>query len=49
MIISWNTPNNNGSPITSYQISIKCKDGVYNEDLQDCDGTTTEIITSAMC
>ena len=40
IIISWNAPENRGSPITGYVILIKKFDGSYIQDLTYCDGLT---------
>jgi hypothetical protein len=45
IMISWNEPDNNGSPITSYTILIRGSDpNFFATDLINCDGTDSTII-----
>ena len=47
VLISWTAPNNGGSPITGYRISIVTSDGVtYQEDATHCDATQS---TATVC
>lgn len=39
IIISWTAPNDRGSAISSYTITILQKDGNYSEELNTCDGS----------
>ncbi len=40
--ITWTPPNDGGSPITSYAISILCSDGTtYSSELTSCDGSNS--------
>ena len=48
--IEWDAPNNRGSVITSYTITIRQSDNVtYTETLTDCDGRSQAIVSSASC
>lgn len=49
VIIEWKAPNANGSPITSYRITIKQRDGTFTEDLTHCDGQNSFIVTFKSC
>lgn len=49
VVISWTAPYDNGATITSYTITILQKNSVYSEDLTDCDGTQTNIVSSTAC
>ena len=49
VIIDWTKPNENGSPITSYRISIRQKDGEFTEQLTYCDGMSSAIVTATQC
>lgn len=48
--IEWAAPNNRGSVITSYTITIRQSDNVtFTETLTDCDGRNTAIVSSTSC
>jgi hypothetical protein len=49
VIIDWVAPNDNGSPITSYRIRIKQKDTVFEEELTNCDGLESDLVTNTQC
>ncbi len=43
--IEWYAPNDRGSAITSYNITIRQSDNLtYSEDLTDCDGAKPNIL-----
>jgi len=39
----------NGASISSYRISIKQKDGTYSEQMQYCDGSDSDFVSSRRC
>ena len=45
VMIDWVAPNANGSPITSYLITIKQFDGVFTTELVGCNGASSTIVT----
>jgi hypothetical protein len=48
--ISWQKPSENGTPITSYTILIRSGDlETYMDNLSDCDGSKTEILSARQC
>jgi hypothetical protein len=48
--ISWEWPNNRGSPITAYKVVIRESDDfTFTEDLIDCDGTNADIVLNRQC
>jgi hypothetical protein len=49
IMISWIAPYNNGVAITSYTIDILRNDGLFSEDLVNCDGSTSEIVSATHC
>lgn len=49
VIVSWQAPDTNGSPILSYRIKIQQSDSVYSEDLTNCDGQSPTIVTNLRC
>jgi len=50
VIISWDLPNEMGSPITSYSIEVLHKDGVtYTPDLVLCDGLDANVVMNRKC
>jgi hypothetical protein len=45
IMILWNEPDNNGSPITSYTVLIRGSDpNFFATDLNNCDGSDSTII-----
>jgi hypothetical protein len=49
VIIDWTEPANNGAAITSYTILIQQSNGVFSEDITNCDGSDNTIVTSSQC
>ena len=48
--ITWLTPVTNGSPITSYRVTLRQSDGVtFTEDIANCDGSLSAIVSSQSC
>jgi len=45
VMIDWVAPNANGSPITSYTITIKKLDGTYATEVVGCNGSLSTIVT----
>jgi len=37
VIVSWIAPDNGGSPITGYTVTIKQSDNIFSTDLINCD------------
>jgi hypothetical protein len=48
-IISWTVPANNGSPITTYTVTIRNSANSYITDLNNCNGGQAEIVAAASC
>lgn len=48
-MINWTAPVDNGSPITSYRITVIQSDSVYSEEKTNCDGTVASIIALTEC
>lgn len=52
LVLTWEEPNSNGSPITEYDIRIK-KKGLANDDFRAagalCDGSDASIIAAKSC
>lgn len=42
-------PSDNGSPITTYRITLKQKDETFSVNLANCDGTSLVIVSSLTC
>lgn len=50
VVITWSTPLDNGSTITSYTVTIMHSDGsTYTEDLVNCDGSDSSIVSATQC
>ena len=50
VVITWEAPNQNGSPITGYRITLKQQDSAFSEDLENCDGKqAASIVSSREC
>lgn len=49
VVISWTSPSNNGSPITSYTILVKQSNSQYSEEPINCDGSVAAIILATEC
>ena len=47
--IDWETPDENYSTITAYQILIKDADGNFLDDIVACDGSDTSIRQATEC
>jgi hypothetical protein len=47
--ITWNAPYDRGAPILGYKILIQKADGVYDEELTNCDGSDPTIIAALSC
>lgn len=48
--ITWSSPYSNSDPITKYKIEILDKLGnTWNEDLTNCDGSQSIIISALTC
>jgi len=44
VIVTWTAPNANGSPITSYRISLRQADLTFSQNLANCDGSVQAIV-----
>ena len=49
VVLNWDAPVDNGSPITSYQVFIRKSDLSYIEDPTVCDGARLDTIQSTSC
>ena len=49
MTISWTAPNNAGSVITSYAITIAKFDNSSYIETASCDGTLSSVVSSQSC
>jgi hypothetical protein len=49
VVINWAAPSDNGSPITGFKVLIRQNNLVYTEELVNCDGSETSIITASKC
>jgi hypothetical protein len=49
VVFDWETPDNNGLPITSYTVMIRKSDNLYAEILDYCNGALVEIVTVTEC
>lgn len=50
VVIDWQAPSDNGSPITSYTVLIKYSQGyTFREDSVSCDGSDSTIIANTQC
>jgi hypothetical protein len=49
MEFTWDAPYNNGATITSYTIYIQQADGLFVQELVDCDGRSSEIVANTKC
>lgn len=47
--IDWNLPDDGGSNITYYNITIETSAGIFDTDLTECDGSDTAIIQARSC
>jgi hypothetical protein len=49
VIFNWDTPADNGTPITGYNIYFRKSDDTYETELVYCDGTDETIIADTEC
>jgi hypothetical protein len=50
VLIQWEAPVSNGSPITAYRIKLRQNDELtFTEDLVNCDGSQTVILEATQC
>jgi hypothetical protein len=49
VIFNWDAPNDNGTPITGYNIYFRKSDDTYSTEFVDCDGSDSTIITNTEC
>jgi hypothetical protein len=49
VVVSWYEPSAHGSPILSYQVFIRKKDGTFHFADADCDGSTAEALSNFLC
>ena len=49
VVISWIAPVNNGLEITAYTVMIRKSDSDFAQDLINCDGTLSGIVSSKTC
>jgi hypothetical protein len=49
VIILWQAPTANGSPITSYRITIGQSNGDFTQEMSYCDGSISSIVTDREC
>ena len=49
LVINWAAPENNGSPITMYQIHIRDKAGSQFLSHASCDGANSTIVAATVC
>jgi hypothetical protein len=48
--VTWVAPASNGNVISKYSVLIRQSDGTtYSEELTDCDGSDTTILTNTVC
>ena len=45
-LVTWTPGSANGSPITAYRIYIKTASNTYVEELTNCDGSSSEVVSS---
>lgn len=50
VVIDWNDPITNGSPITAYRIYIQeTNSGDFFQENFECDGTDDDVISARTC
>lgn len=49
VIISWEAPSSNGSPILSYVITLRDTSGNYHLNLANCNGALQSVVSSRTC
>lgn len=47
--IDWTPPYANSEPITAYRIIIQQANGVFSEQIEDCDGSDATNIANTYC
>jgi hypothetical protein len=48
-MVAWYEPDTNGAQIDSYKIQLKELDGDFSQDLINCDGSSSSIVSSRTC
>ena len=49
VVVQWDAPADNGTPILGYHLYLKKQDGTYAEELTDCDGSSSQIVADTSC
>ena len=49
VIVEWEAPADNGTPITAYQIFFRKSDDTYQTELTSCDGTNADVVAFTQC
>ena len=50
VVVTWVAPNNGGSPITAYTVTIRQSDGVtFAAELGSCNGYSPAIVSATTC
>jgi len=49
VIVDWEAPNDNGTPITGYRILFRKSDDTYSTLLSHCDGSDVTIKQTTEC
>lgn len=49
VIITWTAPTDNGSPITSYRLTLGQQDSTFSQEMSYCDGSIASVINSLEC
>jgi hypothetical protein len=49
VVINWNAPSDNGTPITSYTITFRKSDNTYTAELTNCNGAHASIVATSEC
>ena len=44
-VVTWTAPYDNGTPITSYTITVRDSTDQYIVELTDCDGSDSQIVS----
>jgi len=48
--IAWDpTPNERDSAVIAYRVLIRQKDGLFSQELLNCDGTSLAVVSSRSC
>lgn len=48
VVVTWTAPDDGGSPITGYKLTLKQKDLVYSSDLTHCDMSSSTLTTCTL-